>query len=169
MYITDTTDNVRKVFEKLAEFKETGKLKFVIYVFDRLNAGHINNKNEVNPNLIEEDDIIIFDLDMIGLNNNFAEIYLEYLTMVFNNVEESLSKAYQENGNVVGIHYNECDKSLLSMFENLSYNEKLDVLAEIFIMLDNETLFNDKYPTLELDINGYEIAKNIIEQKINED
>ncbi len=144
MYITDTTDNVRKVFDKMAKFEDSGRLKFVIYVFDRLNSGHINSKNEVNPNLTEDEDIIIFNLDMIGLNNNFAEIYLEYLTMVFNNVGTLLSKAYQENGNVMGIHYNKYDKPLLSMFEKLSYNEKLDALAEIFIRLGNETLFNDK-------------------------
>ncbi len=166
MYITDTTDNVRKVFDKMAKFEDSGRLKFVIYVFDRLNSGHINSKNEVNPNLTEDEDIIIFNLDMIGLNNNFAEIYLEYLTMVFNNVGTLLSKAYQENGNVMGIHYNKYDKPLLSMFEKLSYNEKLDALAEIFIRLGNETLFNDKYPILELNVDGFETARNIIEQKI---
>lgn len=166
MYITDTTDNVRKVFDKMAKFEDSGRLKFVIYVFDRLNSGHINSKDEVNPNLTEDEDIIIFNLDMIGLNNNFAEIYLEYLTMVFNNVGTLLSKAYQENGNVMGIHYNKYDKPLLSMFEKLSYNEKLDALAEIFIRLDNETLFNDKYPILELSVDGFETARNIIEQKI---
>lgn len=166
MYITDTTDNVIKIFDKVSKFEDSGRLKFVIYVFDCLNNDHINSKDEVNPNLIENEDITIFNLDMIGLNKNFAEIYLEYLTMVFNNVGTLLSKAYQENGNVMGIHYNKYDKTLLSIFEKLSYNEKLDVLAEMFIRLDNETLFSDKYPMLELNIDGFEVARNIIEQKI---
>lgn len=166
MYITNTTDNVRKVFDKMAKFEDSGRLKFVIYVFDRLNSGHINSKDEVNPNLIEDDEMVIFNLDTIGITNNFAEIYLEYLTMVFNNVATKLSKSYQENGNVMGIHYNKYDKPLLSMFEKLSYNEKLDALAEIFIRLGNEILFNDKYPMLELGIDGFETARNIIEQKI---
>lgn len=166
MYITDTTDNVRKVFDKMAKFEDSGRLKFVIYVFDCLNSGHINSKNEINSNLIEDDEMIIFNLDTIGITNNFAEIYLEYLTMVFNNVATKLSKSYQENGNVVGIHYNKYDKPLLSMFEKLSYNEKLDALAEIFIRLGNDTLFINKYPMLELGIDGFETARNIIEQKI---
>lgn len=66
----------------------------------------------------------------------------------------------------MGIHYNKYDKPLLSMFEKLSYNEKLDVLAELFIRLDNKTLFNDEYPILDLSVNGFEVARNILEQKI---
>ena len=111
-------------------------------------------------------EMIIFSLDTIGVSNNFTEIYLEYLTMVFNNVATKLSKSYQENGNVMGIHYNKYDKPLLSMFEKLSYNEKLDVLAEVFIRLGNDTLFNHKYQMLELSIDGFETARNIIKQKI---
>lgn len=166
MYITETTDNVRRVFSKMEKFDDSGRLKFVIYVFDRLNNGHINSKNEANPDLIEDDEMIIFSLDTIGVSNNFTEIYLEYLTMVFNNVATKLSKSYQENGNVMGIHYNKYDKPLLSMFEKLSYNEKLDVLAEVFIRLGNDTLFNHKYQMLELSIDGFETARNIIKQKI---
>lgn len=165
MYI-EVTEDVRKIFEKLEKFKDTGRLKFTIYVFNSLNTGHINSKNELNPDLIEEDDLVVFNLDMVGLTHNFVEIYLEYLTMVFNNIGTMFSKGYQENGNVMGIHYNKFDKPLLSMFEKLSYNEKLEVLAELFIRLDNESLFNDKYPLLELKNNGFEIAKNIISLKI---
>lgn len=166
MYISEVTEDVRKIFDKLEKIKETGRLKFVIYVFDSLNNGHINSKNEVNPSLVEDDDLVIFNLDTIGLSHNFAEIYFEYLTIVFNNIGTLLSKAYQENGNVMGIHYNKYDKPLLSMFEKLSYNEKLDVLAELFIRLDNKTLFNDEYPILDLSVNGFEVARNILEQKI---
>lgn len=165
MYI-ETTENVRKIFDKLEKFKDTGKLKFTIYVFDSLNTGHINSKNELNPELTEDDDLVVFNLDMVGLTHNFAEIYLEYLTMEFNNIATMFSKCYQENGNVMGIHYNKYDKPLLSMFEKLSYNEKLEVLAELFIRLDNKSLFQDKYTLLELTGNGFEIAKNIIDLKI---
>ena len=101
MYI-ETTENVRKIFDKLEKFKDTGKLKFTIYVFDSLNTGHINSKNELNPELTEDDDLVVFNLDMVGLTHNFAEIYLEYLTMEFNNIATMFSKGYQENGNVMG-------------------------------------------------------------------
>ena len=86
--------------------------------------------------------------------------------MVFNATATKLSKGYQDNGNVEGIHYNKYDKPLLSRFEKLSYNEKLDVFAEIFIRLDNDSLFENNYEMLELNINGFEIANNIINLKI---
>ena len=78
MYI-ETTENVRKIFDKLEKFKDTGKLKFTIYVFDSLNTGHINSKNELNPELTEDDDLVVFNLDMVGLRER-AEYYPSMLS-----------------------------------------------------------------------------------------
>ena len=50
----------------------------------------------------------------------------------------------------------------------LSYNEKLDVFAELIIRLDNDNLFEGKYDMLSLNNNGFEIASNIIKLKKNE-
>ena len=166
MYITNTTEDVRKLVENLLNKDDVAKLKFLIYVFDLATHKQINSKNEVNPDLVEDEDLIVFDLEDAGMINHYADIYLEYLVMVFNATATKLSKGYQDNGNVEGIHYNKYDKPLLSRFEKLSYNEKLDVFAEIFIRLDNDSLFENNYEMLELNINGFEIANNIINLKI---
>lgn len=167
MYITETTDNVKKLFEQLVKLNDFGRLKFTIYIFDSINNGHINSKNEVNPNLIEDEEMLIFNLDMVGLFNNYAEVYLEKLIGVFNNeVEQEMCKGYLENGNTIGIEYDNDDKLLLSMFTKLSFKEKTQTIAEIFIRLDNESFFKNSYPMLELNIDGYETARNIIDLKI---
>lgn len=166
MYITDTTDNVRDLIEKIEKKDDIEKLKFLIYIFDLATHQQINSKNEMNPDLVEDDNLIIFNLEDAGMINNYADIYLEYLVMIFNATAIKLSKGYQDNGNVEGIHYNKYDKPLLSKFSRLSFNEKLDVFAEIFIRLDNETLFENKYEMLTLNTNGFEIASNINNLKI---
>lgn len=167
MYVANTTDAVRRVVEGLLKKDDVAKLKFLIYVFDLATHQQINSKNEVNPDLVEDEDLVIFDLEDAGMANHYADIYLEYLVMVFNATATKLSKAYQDNGNVEGIHYNKFDKPLLSKFEKLTYNEKLDVFAEILIRLDNDSLFETKYDMLELNVNGFKVASNIINLKIN--
>lgn len=169
MYITNTTENVRKIIEQLSKKDDVAKLKFLIYIFDLATHQQVNDKNEVNPNLIEDDDLIIFDLENAGMINNYADIYLEYLVITFNATATKLSKGYQDNGNVEGIHYNKFDKPLLSKFEKLSYNEKLDVFREIFIKLENDSMFDGKYEILQLNTNGYDIASNITNLKIKEE
>ena len=64
MYITETTENVRNLWKQLEAQDDLSKLKFLIYIFGLLNNNQINDKNEANPNLIEED-IIIFNLENI--------------------------------------------------------------------------------------------------------
>lgn len=168
MYITETTENVRKLFEKLDTMDDGAKLKFLIYIFDLATHQQINDKNEPNPNLIEDDDMKIFDLERVGMLNNYAESFLENLVMTFNKYNTQSSKVYQDNGNVIGMYYDKNDKLLLSNFEKLSYIEKLDVFGEVFIKLENDSLFDKIYEMLILNVNGYEIASNITKLKTKE-
>ena len=66
MYITETTDGVRKLIEELEQQEDLNKLKFLIYIFGLLNNNQINDKNEANPNLVEDD-----DLEDYVLSNDF--------------------------------------------------------------------------------------------------
>ena len=76
--------------------------------------------------------------------------------------------AYEDNGNVLGINYDEIDKNIDSHFENLKYNEKLDVFSEIVIRYDNETYFKDKITMITFDSksNGFDLAHLIQEKKV---
>lgn len=162
MYITDTTDNVRNLFEELEEIDDLNKLKFLIYIFGLLNNNQINDKNETNPNLIEDDDLEIFTLDILGLTNNACAIFLQFLIIIYNGITNT-KDAYEDNGNILGIKYEDIDNKLASQFEKMNYNEKLDVFKEIFIRYDNETYFYNKIPTIKMDSNlsGFDIAKII--------
>lgn len=162
MYITNTTENVRKLIEELAKQNDISKLKFLIYIFDLLNNNQINNKNEANPNLIEDDDMKVFNLQSIGLSQNACTILLQYFVMLYNGMSDS-KDAYEDNGTVIGINYNEEDKRIASQFERLSYNEKLDVFSEVIIRYDNETYFDEKTLVLSFDseLDGFNFAKMI--------
>ncbi len=162
MYITNTTENVRKLIEELAKQNDISKLKFLIYIFDLLNNNQINNKNEANPNLIEDDDMKVFNLQSIGLSQSACTILLQYFVMLYNGMSDS-KDAYEDNGTVIGINYNEEDKRIASQFERLSYNEKLDVFSEVIIRYDNETYFAEKTLVLSFDseLDGFNFAKMI--------
>lgn len=162
MYITETTDKVRKLIEQLEEKEDICKLKFLIYIFGLLNNNQVNDKNEVNPNLIEDDDMKILSLELLGMSENANTIFLQYLVMLYNIMTES-KDVYEDNGNIIGIKYSEEDKKMASAFERLGFNEKLDVFSEIIIRYDNETYFKNKITMITFDSqsNGFDIAKQI--------
>ena len=56
MYITETTENVRKFFDNLLNEDDISKMRFLLYIFDLLNNNQINSINERNPDLKEDDD-----------------------------------------------------------------------------------------------------------------
>lgn len=162
MYFTETTENVKKLIEELEKKDDITKLKFLIYIFGLLNNSQINDKNEANPDLVENDDIKIFTLDMVGLSENACTILLEYFVMLYNGLTNT-KDAYEDNGNVLGIVYDKEDKKLDSQFEKLDFNEKLDVFSEIIIRYDNETYFDKKLTIISFDSksSGFDIAKMI--------
>ena len=164
MYITETTENVRKLMDEIEKTNDINKLKFLIYVFGLLNNNQINDKNDANPILMNDDNIEIFTLSLIGFDENTCTIFLQNLVMAYNILTKS-NNAYEENGNAFGLSLNETDKKISSNFEKLKFNEKLDVFREIFIKLENESFFDNKYHMITLSGNGFNIASNITKLK----
>lgn len=166
MYITETTETIKKLIEEIENKDDITKLKFLIYIFGLLNNNQINDKNEANPDLIDDNDIKIFTLDMAGLSENACTILLEYFVMLYNGLTNT-KDAYEDNGNVLGIIYNDEDIKLDSQFEKLDYNEKLDVFSEIIIRYDNETYFENKITIISFDSksSGFDIANMIKKYK----
>lgn len=166
MYITETTETVKKLIEEIENKDDITKLKFLIYIFGLLNNNQINDKNEANTDLIDDNDIKIFTLDMAGLSENACTILLEYFVMLYNGLTNT-KDAYEDNGNVLGIIYNDEDIKLDSQFEKLDYNEKLDVFSEIIIRYDNETYFENKITIISFDSksSGFDIANMIKKYK----
>lgn len=162
MYITNTTEDVRKLVEELERKNDICKLKFIIYIFNLLNNNQINDKNEPNPDLVEDDNLKIFNLEAIGLSLNACTILLQYFAMIYNGMTNS-KYAYEDNETVMGITYSKEDQNIASQFEKLDYNEKLDVFSEIIIRYDNETFFDEKTLVLSFgsELDGFNIAKMI--------
>lgn len=162
MYITETTDNVKNIFEQLQKLSDIGKLRFLLYTYGLLNNNQINNKNEKNPDLIEDDDLIIFNMQLLGFNNNQCTTFLQYLVMI-NNLINDKNKIYEDGANVIGIEFEDDELKVISMFEKLNFLEKLDAFSELFIKYDNNTYFENEIATLSWDKNlsGFDIAKII--------
>ena len=163
MYITETTEKVKELFNELNEQDNITKMRFILYIFNLLNNNQINNKNEANPDL-EDDELIIFNFSSIGLPSDYCLAFLFYNTFVYNKLVGN-KEAYEDNGVILGINYNDTDKKLISKFEKLDFNEKLDIFSEIIIRYDNETYFDEKITMLSFDdeLNGFEIA-NLIQK-----
>lgn len=162
MYITETTDNVRKLMEEIEHQEDISKLKILIYIFGLLNNNQINDKNEANPDLMEDNNVKIFNLENIGLPFNFCTVLLQYFVMLYNGITNT-KDIYEDTGNIIGVAYSSEEKTLLAKFEKLGFNEKLDIFSEIIIRCDNETYFksNIVIPMFDSTSNGYAIAKRI--------
>lgn len=162
MYITKTTDKVKDLFSKVEKLDDMGKLRFLLYTYGLLNNNQINDKNEENPNLVEDDELVIFNMKSLGFSDNYCEIFIQYLIMI-NNILDEENKIYEENGNIIGIKYTEKEIENISIFERLNFSEKLDVFSELFIRYDNETYFTKKLTMLTWKdgLSGFDIAKMI--------
>ena len=166
MYITNTTEDVRKLVEELETTSDLTKLKFLVYIFGLLNNNQINDKNEVNPDLIDDGELKIFNFEVIGLSPNAGNLLLQYFAMLYNGMTDS-KDAYEDNGNILGINYNKKDKELASKFEKLNFNEKLDVFSEVIVRYDNETYFDERTLVVSLnsELSGFDIAHTIQKYK----
>lgn len=95
--------------------------------------------NEVNPNLLDDSiDIEIFNPSSIDYRYLVIEIK-EYWNYKYN-LYRLYPKEYKE---------------LIPVFEKLSFKEKKDVIAELFLILEYDKLLPDS-------IDGYEIARRIL-------
>ena len=126
--IKNTSNEVKELVIKINELDKENKLKFIN-----------NSFNEVNPNLLDDGiDIEIFNPSSIDYRYLVIEIK-EYCNYTFN-LYRLYPKEYKE---------------LILVFEKLSFKEKIDVLAELFLVLEHDELLPDS-------VDGYEITGRII-------
>lgn len=186
MYITNATKGTRMlVDEVLLKLSDESKMKLLLYLFSELNHNQINSKNEVNPDLVEDDDMIVFNLESLGFNVQEGELFLRYNVELYNYIHQKIKKEKSENskdaktqlvdeenllvddGYVVGLDYSPLESMTIKIFEKLSFSEKIDFIAEIMIRYDNLTYFT-YYQTgvgFTEDLTGFDIAKRIMEFK----
>lgn len=137
--IKNTSNEVKELVIKINELDKENKLKFINYIFDLWDKNQINSLNEVNPNLLDDGiDIEIFNPSSIDYRYLVIEIK-EYCNYTFN-----LCRLYPKEY-----------KELIPVFEKLSFKEKIDVLAELFLVLEHDELLPDS-------VDGYEITGRII-------
>ena len=172
MYITDATEKTRMVMDEvLLKLSDESKMKLLLYLFSELNHNQINSKNEINPDLVEYDDMIIFNLEILGFSIQEVELFLRYNVELYNYITVQLknkeSKIFLDNGYVVGLDYSPLESITIHMFEKLSFNEKIDFIAEIMIRYDNRTYFKDCITEVGFteDLTGFDIARRIMEFK----
>ena len=166
MYIGNVSEDVSKLFSYIEKLNDEIKLKVPIYILNLINNNQINDRNETNPDLLLDDDLKILKFSFIGLNDNHCEIFIQYLISVYSIMNKYDKVMYTEN-NVEGLVYTEEEKIIIYMFENLSFNDKLDIIRELFIRYDNKTYFENKITMVTFDskLNGFDITNNILKFK----
>ena len=139
MYLKNTSNVLKELIEKVNMLDKKNKLKFIDYIFNLWDRNQINSLNETNPNLLDDSiDIEIFNpssIDYPYLVNEIKE---------YRNYNYSLYRLYPKEY-----------KELIPVFERLSFKEKKDVLAELFLILEHDKLLPDS-------IDGFEIARRIL-------
>lgn len=135
MYLRNTSNAVKELIEKVNELDNETKMKFIFYILDLWDKNQVNSLNETNPNLLDDSiDINIFNPSSIG------EYYLVNKIKEYWNFKYKLYQFYQKEYKV-----------LIPLFEKLSFKEKLDILAELFLLMEHDELLLDN-------IDGYNIA-----------
>ena len=139
MCLKNTSNVLKELIEKINILDKENKLKFISYVFDLWDRNEINSLNEVNPNLLDDSiDIEIF---------NPSSIYYPYLV-------NEIKEYWNYNYNLYRLYPKEY-KELIPVFERLSFKEKKDTFAELFLVLEhNESLLDN--------VDGFDIARRII-------
>lgn len=135
MYLKNTSDEVKELVLKINELDKENKLKFIDYIFNLWERNQINSLNETNPNLLDDSiDIEIFN------PNSIEEYYLVNQIKEYWNIKYNLYQLYLKEYKV-----------FIPLFEKLSFKEKIDALAELFLILEHDELLPDN-------IDGYNIA-----------
>ena len=139
MYLKNISDEVKEITKKINELDKKNKLKFISFVLNLWDNNQINSLNETNPYLL--DDSICIDIF------NPSSIGYRYLV-------DKLKEYWNYNYKLYQLYQKEY-KSVIPLFEKLSFKEKINVLAEIFLLLEHDELLPDN-------VDGYEIASMII-------
>ena len=139
MCLKNTSNVLKELIEKVNMLDKKNKLKFIDYIFNLWDRNQINSLNETNPNLLDDSiDIEIFNpssIDYPYLVNEIKEYW---------NYNYSLYRLYPKEY-----------KELIPVFERLSFKEKKDVIAELFLILEHDKLLPDSF-------DGFEIARRIL-------
>jgi len=139
MYLKNTSNAVKEITGKINELDNENKLKFISYILNLWDNGQINSLNETNSDLLDDSICIdIFNPSSIGYR------YLVTKLKEYWNYKYKLYHLYQNEY-----------KRMIPLFENLSFKEKINVVAEIFLILEHDELLPDN-------VDGYEIARMII-------
>lgn len=139
MYLKNTSNEVKELVIKINELDRDDKLKFISYVFNLWDRDQINSLSEVNHSLLDDSiDIEIFNPSSIDYRYLVIE-NKEYCNYTFN-----LYRLYPKEY-----------KKMIRIFERLSFKEKKDVIAELFLVIEHDELLPDS-------IDGYEIARKIL-------
>ena len=135
MYLRNTSNKVKDLIEKVNELDNENKMKFIIYILDLWDKNQINSLNETNPDLLDDSiDINIFN------PSSTQEYYLVKQIKEYWNIKYKLYQLYPKEYKV-----------MISFFGKLSFKEKIDVLVEMFFVLEHDELLPDN-------IDGYNIA-----------
>jgi hypothetical protein len=139
MYLKNTSNEVKELVIKINELDRDDKLKFISYVFNLWDRDQINSLSEVNHSLLDDSiDIEIF---------NPSSIDYPYLV-------NEINERWNYNYNLYRLYPKEY-KKMIRIFERLSFKEKKDVIAELFLVIEHDELLPDS-------IDGYEIARKIL-------
>lgn len=139
IYLKNTSNEVKELVIKINELDRDDKLKFISYVFNLWDRDQINSLSEVNPSLLDDSiDIEIF---------NPSSIDYPYLV-------NEINERWNYNYNLYRLYPKEY-KKMIRIFERLSFKEKKDVIAELFLVIEHDELLPDS-------IDGYEIARKIL-------
>ena len=135
MYLRNISNEIKDLIERVNDLDNENKMKFIIYILDLWDKNQINSLNETNPDLLDDSiDINIFNPSSIG------EYYLVNQIKEYWNIKYKIYQFYRKEYKV-----------LIPLFEKLSFKEKIDVLAELFLILEHDELLLDN-------IDGYNIA-----------
>lgn len=137
MYLKNISHDVKELIEKFNELDKLNKMKFTDYIFDLWNNKQINSLNEINPSLLDDSvDMNIFNPGKLSKTLNEIKEYF--------NIKYNLYRFYPRQ-------YIE----LISLFDRLSYEDKIKTIAELFLILDHDDL-------LFSDIDSFEISRIIL-------
>ena len=167
MFVETVEKSVKRFFKDYEESETEDKIQVLIIIFEEWSNNQINDLNEANPDLLDDEvDIKIFNPESIGLQKDFGIILAQYLFVILQKEKLQELKSVSEIINLSTlINYTDNSEELISMFERLSFMEKLDVIAEMVIGFENLEIV-DILSDNDLGC-GYDIASSILEYKKN--
>lgn len=150
-FASEASKTAVAIIERIEQVKYTDRLEICIDLFKRWSDRSISSG-----------DGVVFTPSAIGFKETLGQEISDFLFVMLNNerIRTAGKLVLTKNDDEI---YKDTSRKVLADFKKLDFADKIDVMSELIVKLDNRTLFLEKldFPKFNQFMTGYDIGNEM--------